>query len=64
MPARKHTKEKTFREAAAQFELEYGALTGGQRSPQWVERLGDIIRVYLNPYFDGLGLSEVTSGKI
>jgi len=63
-PARKRKKEKTFSRSCQAFQLEYAALTGGQRSPKWVRVLGDKIRCYLNPFFGDLGLSEVTSGKI
>ena len=60
----KRVKEKTFREAALQFELEYTALTSGQRSAGWTQAMRDKIRIYLNPFFGDLALSEVTSGKV
>lgn len=62
-PARR-PKEKTFREAAEQFQLEYTTLTDGQRSAEWTQALKDKIRVYLNPFFGDLPLSQVTSGKV
>ncbi len=61
---RRRPKEKTFREVAEQFLLEYNTITGGQRSPVWIETMRDRIRLYLNPFFGDLGLSEVTSGKV
>jgi integrase len=55
--------ERTFREAAEQFENEYQVITEGQRSPKWVDGHKIRIRLHLNPFFGDLGLSEVTPGK-
>ena len=57
-------KEKTFGEAADQFEKEYETITEGQRSPRWTEGHKARIRVHLSPFFGTLGLSEVTPGKV
>lgn len=56
--------EKTFREAARQFEIEYEIITEGQRSPLWVEGHKHRLRLHLLPFFGDLGLSEVTPGKV
>lgn len=56
--------EKTFKEAAAQFEREYEVITEGQRSPEYVNAHKRRIRVHLNPFFGRLGLSEITPGQI
>ncbi|MFQ5717571.1 MAG: site-specific integrase, partial [Nitrospinales bacterium] len=52
--------EKTFKEAAAQFEREYEIITQGQRSPAHVEGHKMRLRVHLVPYFGDMGLSEIT----
>jgi integrase len=56
--------EKTFKEAAAQFEREYEALTEGERNPRYVKSHSDRIRVYLSPFFGKLPLSQLTAGQI
>jgi integrase len=56
--------ERTFKVAAALFEQEYEIITEGQRSPAYVRGHKDRIRLHLNPFFGGLGLSQVTSGKV
>jgi integrase len=56
--------EKTFREAAAQFEREYEIITEGQRSPLYVKGHKSRIRVHLNPFFGSMGLSQITPGKV
>jgi len=57
-------REKTFRDAAAQFEREFPIITQGQRNPRYVHRKSEIARLHLNPFFGDLGLSEITEGKI
>src|SRR5258708_1815320 len=47
--------EKTFREAAEQFEKEYGIITEGQRSARWVEGHSIRLRLHLNPFLGDLG---------
>lgn len=56
--------EKTFKDAAAQFEREYEIITEGQRNPDYVQQKSDKLRVYLIPYFGHMGLSEITPGKV
>jgi len=56
--------EKTFREAAAQFEREYEIITEGQRSPRYVQGNKDRLRVQLIPFFGPMALSEVTPGQV
>ena len=56
--------EKTFKEAAAQFEREYEIITEGHRSPLHVEGQKLRLRVHLIPFFGDMGLSEVTSGQV
>ncbi len=56
--------EKTFREAAASFEKEYAAMTLGERNAQYVASKGRVIRLYLNPFFGDLPISEVSAGRI
>jgi integrase len=57
-------KEKTFGDAADQFEKEYEVITEGQRSARWTEGHKARIRIHLRPFFGILGLSEVTPGKV
>jgi integrase len=57
-------KEKSFREAAVQFEKEYEVITQGQRSPRWIEGHKLRLTLHLLPFFGDLGLSEVTPGKV
>ena len=56
--------EKTFADAAKQFEHEYEVITQGQRSPRHVEMHKMRLRVHLIPFFGALGLSEITPGKV
>jgi len=56
--------EKTFAEAAAQFEREYVIITQGHRSEEYVEGMMRKIRVYLLPFFGERGLSEITPGLV
>jgi integrase len=56
--------EKTFRDAATQYEREYDIITGGERNRTYVDGNFRRIRKYLVPFFGELGLSEVTSAKI
>ncbi|WP_240484649.1 hypothetical protein [Brevundimonas nasdae] len=67
IPARtspKRTGEKTFREAAAAFVKEYEAMTLGERNAQYVASKARVIKLYLDPFFDDLPISEVTAGRI
>lgn len=56
--------EKTFREAAAQFEREYEIITQGERNPVYVEGHKTRLRLHLNPFFGDMGLSEITPGQV
>src|SRR5690606_19468575 len=58
------TSEKTFRDAAAQFEREYGIITGGERNPDYVEGHSTRLRLHLLPFFSDLPLSQITPGKV
>jgi len=58
------TSEKTFREAAVQFEREYQIITEGQRNAEYVEGHSTRLRVHLVPFFGDMGLSEITPGQI
>ena len=56
--------EKTFREAAAQFEREYQIITEGQRNAEYVEGHSTRLRLHLVPFFGNMGLSEITPGQV
>ena len=56
--------EKTFKEVAAVFEREYEVITEGERSPAYVRGHKDRIRLHLNPFFGGKGLSAITPGLV
>jgi len=56
--------EKTFRDAAAAFLKEYGALTEGERNKEYAASKARIIRLRLLPFFGDLPLSQVTAGRI
>jgi integrase len=53
-----------FRKAAAQFLLEYEAITQGQRSPDGVKKYELLLNVHILPFLGNLPLSEITSGKV
>jgi integrase len=56
--------EKTFREAAVQFEREYQIITEGQRNAEYVQGHSTRLRLHLVPFFGDMGLSEITPGQI
>ena len=56
--------EKTFREAAAQFEREYQIITEGQRNAQYVKGHSTRLNLHLLPFFGNMGLSQITPGQI
>jgi integrase len=56
--------EKTFKFAAERFTMEYGLITDGQRSERWVQGHQIRLRVHLLPFFGGIGLSQITPGKV
>jgi integrase len=56
--------EKTFRDAAAQFEREFQIITEGQRNAQYVKGHSTRLRLHLVPFFGNMGLSDITPGQI
>jgi integrase len=58
------TNEKTFRDAAAQFEREYEIITEGERNPDYVEGHSTRLRLHLLPFFGDLPLSQITPAKV
>ncbi|MEZ5856681.1 MAG: phage integrase SAM-like domain-containing protein [Hyphomicrobiaceae bacterium] len=56
--------EKTFNEAADQFEREYEIITQGERNPIYVEGHKTRLRKHLRPFFGEMGLSEITPGQL
>ena len=56
--------EKTFSETAAQFIKEYSVITGGDRSPRYIENMERQLRHYLLPFFAEKGLSQITAGLV
>lgn len=56
--------EKTFRDAAIQFEREFQIITKGQRNAQYVKGHGIRLRLHLLPFFGDMGLSEITPGQV
>ena len=56
--------EKSFTDAARQFEREYEIITEGERHPRHVQSHYDRLRLHLVPFFGELGLSEVTAGQV
>lgn len=55
---------KTFRQAADAFLTEYQVLTAGERSPRYVARKSEHLRVHLLPFFGDRPLPEVSAGLI
>lgn len=51
---------KKFKDAADKFLPEYEALTAGERSPHYVQRQRDILRVHLLPYFGDKPVADIT----
>jgi integrase len=56
--------EKTFKDAAEKFTVEYGVITKGERSPKWVQGHQIRLRLHLLPFFGAMGLSEITPGTV
>jgi integrase len=50
----------SFAEAAKKFEVEYAALTAGERNPDYVKGHSDRLRVHLLPFFEKKAASDVT----
>lgn len=55
---------KTFKFAAKKFLDEYGAVTRGERNPDYVKGHGDRLRVHLLPFFGNKVLSDITPGLV
>ena len=56
--------EKTFRDAAAQFEREYEIITEGQRNRVYVNDHKRRLRIHLVPFFGNTGLSKINPGQV
>jgi integrase len=51
---------KLFSAAAAKFEVEYAALTAGERNPRYVKGHSDRLRVHLLPFLGDKVVTEIT----
>ncbi|WP_263349977.1 site-specific integrase [Acidicapsa acidisoli] len=56
--------EKTFRDAATQFEREYEIITEGQRNRVYVNDHKRRLRIHLVPFFGNMGLSKINPGQV
>lgn len=56
--------EKTFKQAAERFEVEYEVMTNGERNPKYVKDHSARLKNYLLPHFGSMGLSEITAGAV
>jgi integrase len=56
--------ERTFRDAAAQFEREYEIITEGQRNRVYVNDNKRRLRIHLVPFFGNMGLSKINPGQV
>jgi len=56
--------EKTFKEAAERFVIEYTVMTDGERNEKYTQDHSARLRNHLLPYFGKLGLSEITAGTV
>ena len=56
--------EKTFKQAAERFVVEYEVMTDGERNAKYTADHQARLRNHLLPYFGHLGLSEITAGKV
>ncbi len=56
--------EKTFKQAANRFVVEYEVMTEGERNAKYTADHQARLRNHLLPYFGNLGLSEITAGKV
>ena len=54
--------EKTFKDAAKKFTLEYEVMTEGERNAKYVADHQSRLRNHLIPHFGHMGLSEITAG--
>ena len=53
---------KRFRDVSQQFLREYRVLTQGQRSERYVERIEQILKLHLVPYFGDMPVNAISSG--
>ncbi|MEQ9640225.1 MAG: site-specific integrase [Alphaproteobacteria bacterium] len=56
--------EKTFKDAAVQFEREYEIITEGERNAQYVAGHKRRLKLHLIPFFGSMGLSEISPGQV
>jgi len=56
--------EKTFKDAAAKFKVEYEVMTQGERAVRYVEDHYRRLRIHLLPYFGAMSLSQIKSGVV
>ena len=56
--------EKTFKDAAKRFVVEYAVMTDGERNAKYTQDHSARLRNHLLPYFGKMGLSEVTAGAV
>lgn len=56
--------EKSFKQAAERFVVEYEVMTEGERNAKYTADHQARLRNHLLPYFGTLGLSEITAGKV
>lgn len=57
-------REKNFKETAEQFLKEYRLITGGHRSPDYIDNMESQLKNYLSPFFGEYGLSRITAGLV
>ncbi len=58
------TNEKTFKDAAERFTVEYEVMTEGERNVKYVQDHQSRLRNHLIPHFGKMGLSEITAGAV
>jgi integrase len=56
--------ERTFKDAAERFTVEYEVMTEGERNAKYVQDHQSRLKNHLIPYFGKMGLSEVTPGTV
>jgi integrase len=55
---------KTFKDAAARFQLEFEAITAGERNARYIQGHRDRLRLHLIPFFGDKVLTEITPGLV
>ncbi|HEY7243184.1 MAG TPA: site-specific integrase [Xanthobacteraceae bacterium] len=53
-----------FKKAADLFLQEYETITQGQRSRNWIDTYGWMLRVHIVPFFGNMAVSEINSGTL